>query len=91
MDQGSTDIHVLLSVFVCSCLPCVGESLKRLGVFGFWTDPNVELENNFGLLDQRLAMQWVKAKVGSFYAMCLQTDHGRHPMTEIYSKLWWRS
>ena len=47
-------------------LASANESLKRLGVFGFWTDPNNELENNFGLLDQRLAMQWVKEWVAAF-------------------------
>ncbi len=43
----------------------------RLNCFGFLCHPEITAENpdapaNFGLLDQRLAMQWVKKNIGAF-------------------------
>lgn len=43
----------------------------RLNVFGFLCHPEITAENpdapaNFGLLDQRLAMQWVKDNIAAF-------------------------
>lgn len=43
----------------------------RLNMFGFLCHPEITAENpdapaNFGLLDQRLAMQWVKDNIASF-------------------------
>ena len=44
----------------------------RLGAFGFLAadvrdpDTNQSIDGNFGLMDQHLAMEWVKDNIGAF-------------------------
>ena len=38
----------------------------RLGAFGFFTDEDLHLPGNTGLLDQRAALQWVAANIAAF-------------------------
>jgi hypothetical protein len=38
----------------------------RLGVFGFYSPSGAASPQNYGLADQRLALQWVRANAASF-------------------------
>jgi carboxylesterase type B len=38
----------------------------RIGFLGFFAAPDLGIEGNFGFLDQRLAMKWVKKNIEAF-------------------------
>ncbi len=38
----------------------------RLGAFGFFSDEDLGLPGNTGLLDQRAALEWVQANIAAF-------------------------
>ena len=41
--------------------PCVVVSINyRLGVLGFYTDPDIGITGNFAIKDQQLALRWVQ-------------------------------
>ena len=44
------------------------QSNYRLSAFGFWylEDVEDEYQSNWGLLDQRLAMKWVRENIATF-------------------------
>ena len=55
----------------------VVEPNYRLGPSGFWYNPNAaedEYETNWGLLDQRLALEWVRFLVRCQFLKCHQVS-----------------
>uniref|UniRef100_A0A1B0DBC6 carboxylesterase n=1 Tax=Phlebotomus papatasi TaxID=29031 RepID=A0A1B0DBC6_PHLPP len=43
---------------------------SRLGVFGYLSSGDTHCSGNFGLKDQRLALQWVNSNIGAFQGDC---------------------
>ena len=44
---------------------CYGHSTGALGFLATGTGPN-DIKGNYGILDQRLAIAWIKANIGAF-------------------------
>ena len=65
--QGGSSHPMYNASRLCSNVNAiVVTSNYRLGAFGFFTDEELQLPGNTGLLDQRAALQWVSANIAAF-------------------------
>lgn len=64
---GSTDMDVYDGAAIASNNKAIVVSINyRVGIFGFLNSGSEEAPGNVGLLDQNLALKWIKSNIGCF-------------------------
>lgn len=66
-EQGSGGTELYDGALLALAGPCVVVTINyRLGVLGFYTDPDQGITGNYAIKDQQFALRWVQRNIAAF-------------------------